>query len=537
MQQAERISSQGSPIIGLNWKTFGVAAIIVAVIWFGWQQFAPAQEAATLQSGDSASAFIGNLSTSATASGRVEAIQTANVSVASWGVVTDLFVEAGEIVAAGDPLLQMETANLQIQLERAEQAVALQEANLAALINGSRPEDIAAAEASVASAQAALDQLLAGPTEFEIAEYEANLRADQANVASAAATYNSTLSSVTDAQIAQAEIDVANAQSAYNDAVDINESFATGANHDAMMAALENLEVAQQALSELLAGPSQGSLTNAAGNVSAANAGLNGTQADYEALLAGATAQQIASAEASLAQAEANLANLIDAASVESITIAEEQLRQAEIALLNAQDNLAEATLTAPFAGTITAVNINTGEFASGNVIEIVSNELKVVLEVDELDIAQIAVGQTAALDLETWPGEEIPGEVVSIAPSSSAVDGVANFDVTIAVGKTDLPIRVGMTANANLVTADFSDLLLVPSAAITADRTAETYTVNRITTDANGDASTETVDVTIGLRDDTYTEITSGLNQGDEVIIGELVAPVEDGGFGPPGR
>ena len=92
------------------------------------------------------------------------------------------------------------------------------------------------------------------------------------------------------------------------------------------------------------------------------------------------------------------------------------------------------------------------------------------------------------------------------------------------------------MTANADLITADFSDVLLVPNSAITADRTAGTYAVNVVTSHQDGQAVTETKAVTIGAKSDKFTEITSGLEAGDEVVLGTIEAPIAEIRIGPGG-
>jgi multidrug efflux pump subunit AcrA (membrane-fusion protein) len=108
------------------------------------------------------------------------------------------------------------------------------------------------------------------------------------------------------------------------------------------------------------------------------------------------------------------------------------------------------------------------------------------------------------------------------------------SFDVRLTLGETELPILVGMTANADLVTAELDAVLLVPNAALTADRQAGNYTVKRVTGEEDGRPVVEEVQVTIGLRDGNSTEITSGLAEGDQVLIGKLKAPTQ--GFGPFG-
>jgi macrolide-specific efflux system membrane fusion protein len=90
------------------------------------------------------------------------------------------------------------------------------------------------------------------------------------------------------------------------------------------------------------------------------------------------------------------------------------------------------------------------------------------------------------------------------------------------------------MTANARLITAEHDNVLLIPNAALTADRQAGTYTVNLVTGESDGEPVVKEVQVTIGLRDDGFTEVTSGLSEGDQVLIGELKAPTQS--FGPFG-
>jgi macrolide-specific efflux system membrane fusion protein len=90
------------------------------------------------------------------------------------------------------------------------------------------------------------------------------------------------------------------------------------------------------------------------------------------------------------------------------------------------------------------------------------------------------------------------------------------------------------MTANAKLIIARNQDVILVPNAAITADRQAGTYSVNLVTGETEDGPTTEKAEVLIGLKDDDFTEVISGLAAGDKVLIGELAAPTIDfGGFG----
>ncbi len=471
-----------------------------------------------------ATAFVGDLSAKVSASGQVESAQIAQLSVNTPGIVARVPVRVGDAVQAGDVLVQLQTDDLALQVEQAEQNLALSQAQLEALQQSPSAEDVAAAKAAVHSAQAALDELRAGPRAQDIAASEAELRAQQANVASASAAYQGTLESISDAVIAAAQADLLAAQIAYDEAQETADNHPNGRTYDAFLEASEQLEIAQAALDELLAGPNQGTVSSAAASISAAAANADQAAANHALLLSGASTSQIAAAEANLAQAQANLANLTAGPTDEALTVAQTQVEQARLTLADAQETLAKATIKAPFAGRLTQVYIEQGEYTTGTVVELVSNELYVLLSVDEMDVGALTVGQPARVTLEPWPDIEIAAEISSIAPSANVgLDGIVSFDVRLDLGATDLPVLVGMTTDAELITAQRENVLLVPNAAITANRQAGTFSVNLITGEAG---EVKRVPVTIGLQDTDWTEITSGLTEGDQVAVGELKTP-----------
>jgi HlyD family secretion protein len=158
------------------------------------------------------------------------------------------------------------------------------------------------------------------------------------------------------------------------------------------------------------------------------------------------------------------------------------------------------------------------------------TGSLEVVLDMDEIDIGAVAVGQLTVVTLEAWPDEELTGEVISIAPKAKVQSEIVSYEVHLSVETGDLPVLSGMTANAELITANREGVLLVPNRAITADRQAGKYYVTRI----QGQEMAQ-VEVTVGLRDKKNTEITSGLKAGDELVIGEA-GEMLDFRQGPPG-
>jgi HlyD family secretion protein len=513
-----------------RWIIFGIIALILAgllLIIPGVVRNWTAERSATQsQPGDIVSVFLGDLAATASATGRVEPLRTGRLAVDSPGLVEAVHVRVGEEVQTGDLLVQLDTTDLALRVEKARQNLALRETSLEALLGSARPADRAAAEASVHSAQVRLDELLAGPGEQEILDSETSIRTQQATVASATASYNIALNVIKSSAVAAAETELLNAEISYEAAREANEAFANSATHESMLDAEQKLAIAQAALDELRAGPDQGNVSSAAAALSAARANLEQAEANHQRLLAGPTASQIAAAQAALAQAESQLAALNEGASAEDVAIAEAGVQQARLALLDAQESLAKASITAPLDGVVTAVHVVEGEYASGNVVELASDALQVILSVDEIDIGLLAVGQPAVITLEAWPDVEIDGEIAVIAPSAQNSNGIVAYDVQLSLAENDLPILIGMTANASLLTSRTTDVLLVPNAAITADRGTGIFTVNLVTGRVDGLPATETVEVTVGLKDRDFTQITAGLSAGDEVVIGELDAP-----------
>ncbi len=533
-----------------------IGVVLIAAILFGRSRTQNINAAVEAESGETAVAFIGDLSENATASGQVEAQRDATLSLTSSGVVEQLNVTVGDHVVAGDVLVKLETAVLERAVLSAQADVAIAEANLANLLAGSSVAELAAAEASVFSVQARLDGLLAGPTAEEIAASEASVNAAQANMWSSSGSLQATYEvSESDILSAQATLDSAleqqesahNTWMAFADCEENDEGThtCTPSDHDMMETVTRNVAAANaqvalaQARLDELSSPNSNSVAGSQAGLAASTAQYEAAVARHEALLLGASDAEIASAEADLANAQASLDKLLSGATDTDILIQETRLAQAETGLLEAQKSLADAQLLAPFDGVITAVILNQGEVATGQAVQLVdNNSLEVVLNVDEIDVGNVQVGQAATVTLETWPDVEIESMVTAVAPSSTSnSNNLVTYDVHLSLSENELPILVGMTANAALVTANREDVLLVPNATLTADRENGTYTVNLVGQDAEGNETVVETAVTIGLKDNQFTQIISGIVDGDELLIGEIAAPVETFGGGPPGR
>lgn len=472
-------------------------------------------------------AALGDLTAEATASGYVQASRETRLSLGVSGVVEKVAVAVGDEVQAGDVLVQLDTAALERSLANAELSLAIQEANLQDLLDGTSAAELASAQASVASAQANLEKVQAGAT-------AADVQAARASLAAAQAAYDKLLAGPDSETIAQAQASLNNAEAALRQAQSAYDRVADRPDVGMTQQALE-LEQATNNHQSARASYNQAMQPASNDQIQQARANVDQARANLQKLLASPTPAELTAAESQVAQAQAQLETAMQGASAAKVDTAQAQVEQARLNVQEAQATLAKGSLTAPFDGTITAVHISEGELASGLAVEIAdTTRLQVALNVDEVDVGELALGQPAVVTLETWPDHEIQGKIASIAPrSNESSSALVSYQVLVNLGQTELPVRIGMSAEADLITAARTGVLLAPTAAITPDRAAGKHYVNRVHTGADGVRTTERVEVTIGLKDGNWTEITSGLRAGDEVVIGELTVPQQSGSVG----
>ncbi|KPK08170.1 MAG: hypothetical protein AMJ56_12030 [Anaerolineae bacterium SG8_19] len=129
------------------WRIVGVVVIVIlAFVGLNfWRNLQGGGQPARADTGEIVTAFVGKLSANATASGQIQAQRDVQLSLGTVGVVSEVFVEIGDEVEAGTPLLKLDTAALERAVESAEQALAIQEANLAALVKPSLPQRLMSA--------------------------------------------------------------------------------------------------------------------------------------------------------------------------------------------------------------------------------------------------------------------------------------------------------------------------------------------------------------------------------------------------------
>lgn len=190
----------------------------------------------------------------------------------------------------------------------------------------------------------------------------------------------------------------------------------------------------------------------------------------------------------------------------------------AEIALDEAERQLDGATIHAPFAGIITEVTSLEGDFvtAATPIICLVdTTETEAVAMIDEVDVDKVEAGQMVLVTLDAIPETVINGWVQVVSPQATIELGVVTFKATINIDPDpSINLRDGMTARIDIVVASESDALLVPNSAIT--RVGADRVVQMVTADGGIEERT----VVVGKSNSTSTQILSGLNEGDQVMV-----------------
>ena len=208
----------------------------------------------------------------------------------------------------------------------------------------------------------------------------------------------------------------------------------------------------------------------------------------------------------------------------ESIQSASESLRSAEISMQNLQDAMNNYTITAPISGTIIEKDAKVGDAVkAGDTLCIVYDlsYLEMSINVDELQISSISVGQKVQITADAVPDKTYVGTVTRVSMKGKSDGGTTTYPVTIRIDDTD-GLRPGMNANAEIVVAEAKNALVVPNAAVV--RGSYVLVTKDSPSAANADTAMEApegfvyVPVKTGVSDDDYTQIVSGIQEGDTI-------------------
>ncbi len=465
----------------------------------------------------------GSLVDSVSTTGSVRARSDVTLAFEVSGQVNQVFVLEGQQVKAGDVLARLDDTDLELQVRSAKAALAVAQAQLEQLQAGPQQGRTDAAAGQVAAAQAAVDQAVAQRDELMAGATAAQIRAAEAMLQSARASYNQVKAgpsagdlALAEATLAKAKAALAQAQTAYDR---VRERADMGALPEslALQSATIDVQQAQASYNALAGHPTAAELAAAAAQVAQAEAQLAQLEAGLEPKQRVAQAA-VAAAQAQLAIAQAQQDTLLAGTSASEIAAAQARVEQAQVAVDSALVAQKRAVLKAPIDGVVARVGLEVGEYAGPQTPAVTllgESQFTIDADVDEADIGSMAIGEEVQITFDAFPGESLAGRIIAIAVQPSMDVGVVSYRVTIEIGSTELPLRAGMTANAEVIKEKRDGVLLVPNVAIAVDpETGLKYVVRKT------QAGVERVEITTGLTTDLYSELLSGLAAGDQIVV-----------------
>lgn len=421
----------------------------------------------------------GSLTATVGATGTVRAKQTAVLNWQTSGTVDSILVKLGDNVAKDDKLATLAQTSLSQQIILAQADLVTAKRNLENLEKSSL--STSQAEQVLAVAQKSLDDAKDKKDSKKFA------KADQSVIDAAYANY------------ILAKEDLENYQDDYDGTRWKADDDPVRASATAKYtAALKKRDTALANYNYAKSYPDELEQAEIDANLALAESKVKDAQREYDRLKAGADPEDIAAAKARVSAIEATLKT---------------------------------AFIEAPFAGTVTDINAKIGDQVSmstnGFRVDDLSH-LYADIDITEVDINRVKVGQDATLTFDAIPEKTYKGVVTEVGSVGNPVQGVVNFTVTVEITDADENVKPGMTSAVNIVVNQMDEILLVPNRAVRLKEGDRVVYVLK-----NGIPTP--VKITIGASSDTSSEFLSGdLKEGDLIVLNP---PTMNNMFGPGGE
>ncbi len=555
-------------------KKWVLAIVIVVVLVGGYFVFFKKSATTTYAI---ATVSRGTIVSYVSGTGQVSGENQVNITPLASGKVTAVEVKQGDYVKAGQVIAVLDESAASSSVGQAKAALASAEANYEKLVAGPTSLSVQASQLSVDSAENSLSHTYVSLYNDMNSVYTSVYSSvhnttdglfNNPNTSFPTLIYStSDIQSGINAQNNRAQVN--NELAAWQSELQALSPTATATAFDAEAeASLNHLAVIkgffidlENSLVSAVPSPSFSATTIASDRSSVASA-VTSAEGNISTIIS--DTQSIQSSKNSLAQAQNSLAQLETPPTDADIKAAEAQVLNAEASVQNAQTNYNNNIITAPFSGEVAILNIQVGDLITGSTVAgttgsteigtIVANQKIAEVTLNEADVANIAIGDLATVTFDALPNLTVVGKVAEIDNVGTVTQGVVNYNVKISLETQDPSIRAGMSVTANIVTGVHQDVLTVPNAAVKSQGSVsyvETLDKSAISPAAAGSslvvssvAPKEAV-VQVGAADDSNTEITSGLSEGDIVITqtngssASTVSATQAGGagrFGGPG-
>ncbi len=452
----------------------------------------------------------GDISVQVSETGTIEPVDKVDVKSKAAGRLLSIpitegqFVRKGQLIAVVDrSLIDPQLAQSEAQLRSAQARLSQTQAEYALQVQQTASA-IAEAKAALATAQTHLAVVAAAARPQELAQQKEAVDRAQISVADALRTQKRRAALLARGFISQADYDSAQV------AVDTAES---------------TLATAKQAQALTVAGPRVQDV------------------ADAQA--------QVASARVQLEAAEANTGQ--NAVKYSDIAQARAAVAQIAGTIQQLQVSIGDTHIVAPASGLVLkkykepneiVQSATTGFSDAQSIVATLGSRLQVSVDINEVDVAKVALHAPAVITVDALPGVPFPGTVTRIAPastnafssdsSSSSTSSISKFSVKAAFDRNDPRLRSGMSANVAIISRRHTRVVLAPLEAVPFSEVSGQVTVMT----ASGKPQARTV--TTGLRDDTEVEIVSGLAPGEKLVVPPIDGSGRrktDIGGGPPGN
>ncbi len=474
----------------------------------------------------------GALNATVSVVGQLEAQQSAALAfeqMSGSAALASLEVQAGNVVTAGQSLAAIDPAPYQQALDQAQSDLQAAEEILADLQTPATALEIAQADVAVAQAQVQLQQAQAALDDLvnpDIAGLQAGVASAQSALAKAqAAVLEQEQDQSAADQLARLISAEATPTAEYTRLA--SETYSDDYYRDRLAVAYNKMMDAQDARAsyelneQASALQSQMTLRKAQTNLAGAQEALADAQAGGDALALAQAQLAVHEAEVDLQAAQEARQALDEGASASEIAAAQADVDKKRLAVSEAEAALTGAEIVAPFAGVILQTYASAGDqvSASTTILDLADlDTLQVVASVDETTIRQVSAGQSAVITFDAFPSQSFKGEVLATPLQGSLQGGVMVYDVPVSLsGAEDLSLLVGMTANVEIQVGQTGETLLVPTVALQqANGQYQVLVPNAA--DPTGEPAAVTVE--IGLSDGAFTQILSGLEAGDQVLV-----------------
>lgn len=471
----------------------------------------------------------GNLVQEVSSTGDIKPAQTVELSFEQSGKVAGVYASVGQKVAAGQRLAALENSDLEAKLEKAQASLQSEQAKLAELQRGTRPEEIMVYQAKLDSASVAMEEAKKGLADkikdgYTKSDDAIRSRTDKLfnNPRTPSAQLIFTLN---DAQLGQqVERDRVSLEAIltnWNTSLAGLTDSANPVNYltqakTSLGSVKSFLEELSRAVNTLSVSPTLTQTTLDAWKTEIATARTNTATATTN-LLAAEEKYNTSQAALALAQRELDLKKA--GTTQEDLDVQAALVVQAQAGVKSAEADLKKTVISSPIAGIVTKQDTKAGEIVTQNVALIFVISLanyQIETDIPEVDIAKVQVGNSARVTLDALGSDTVlEARVVKIDPGETLVENVPTYKVTLDFSGEDPRIKSGMTADVDIQTAKKENVLFLPQRAVFSKNNQKLVRV------LDGQGKVVEKEVKTGLKGSSgEVEITAGLNEGDKVIV-----------------